>query len=187
MLFHDFNSGQFRTGFQVVDAETGCAAGGGALVKSEGGRVSALGEAGGAGVQAVDPVHVGFGGKDVGVAREIGVGFVVAEEVRVVQMTVAQKQAQSVFFDFGKVGKAGESQHHLVHFGVAVAAHRGNFLLERAQEFDNALRVMSAGERVAWPVIKKVAQKENAVAFELVEVRKSHLAGESRTVYIGKN
>jgi len=52
----------------VVDAEAGRAAGGGALVKSEGWRVSALGEAGGAGVQAIDPVHVGFGGKNVGVA-----------------------------------------------------------------------------------------------------------------------
>lgn len=187
MLFHKLNSSQFRAGFQVVDAETGCAAGGGALVKSEGGRVSALGEAGGAGVQAVDPVHVGFGGENVGVPREIGVGFVVAEQVGVVEVAVAQEEFQAAFLEFGVVREARESEHHLVHLGVAVPADGGNFLLERAQEFDNSLRVVSAGERVPRPVIKKVAQKENAVAFELVEVRKSHLAGESRTVYIRKN
>lgn len=167
-----------------MDREAGGDAG---FVKPEGWRVSALGEAGGAGVQAIDPVHVSFGGENMGVAREIDVGLVVAEQVGVVEVTVAQKQAQSVFFDFGKVGKAGKSQHHLVHFGVAVAADGGNFVFKRAQEFDNSLRVVPTRQRVAWPVIKKVAQKENAVAFELVEVRKSHLAGESRTVYIRKN
>lgn len=187
MLFHKLNSSQFRAGFQVMHAETGRAAVGGALVKSEGGRVSALGEAGGTWVQAIDSVHVGFGGKDVGVARKIDVGLVVAEKVGVVEVAVAQKQAQSVFFDFGKVGKAGESQHHLVHFGVAVPAYSGNHALEGAEQFDNSLRIVSAGERVPRPVIKKVAQKENAVAFELVEVRKRHLAGERRTVYIRKN
>jgi hypothetical protein len=46
---------------------------------------------------------------------------------------------------------------------------------------------VSAGQRVPGTVIKKVAQKENAVAFELVEVRKRHLAGERRTVDIRKN
>lgn len=123
----------------------------------------------------------------MGVARKIDVGLVVAEQVWVVQMTVAQKQAQSVFFDFGKVGKAGESEHHLVHFGVAVAADGGNFLLERAQEFYDTLRIVSSRQRVSRPVIKKVSQKENAVAFELVEVRKRHFAGERRTVNIRKN
>lgn len=76
----------------MVDAETGRAAGGGALVKSEGWRVSALGEAGGAGVQAVDAIGVLFGGENVGVAREIHVGLVVAEKVGVVQMAVAQEE-----------------------------------------------------------------------------------------------
>lgn len=157
------------------------------IIQPESWRVSALGQAGGTWVQAVDAVSVFFGSKDVRVARKIDVGLVVAEQVRVVEVAVAQKQAQSVFFEFGIVGKAGESEHHLVHFGVAVAADGGNLVLKRAQELDNSLRVVSAGERVSRPVIKKVAQKENAVAFELVEVRKRHLAGERRTVNIRKN
>ena len=187
MLFHDFNSCQFRAGFQVMHAETGRAAGSGALVKSEGGWVSALGQARGARVQAIDPVHVGFGGENVGVAREIGVGLIVAEQVGVVKVTVAQKQAQSVFFDFGKVGEAGESQHHLVHLGVAVPAHSGDDALEGAEQFGDALRVVSAGERVPWAVVQKVPQQEYAVAAEFFEVGQRHLAGVGGTVDVGKD
>ena len=187
MLFHKLNSSQFRAGFQVVHAETGRTAGGGALVKPESRRVSALGEARGARVQAIDSVHVGFGGENVGVAREIGVGLVVAEQVGVVKVTVAQKQAQSVFFDFGKVGEAGESQHHLVHLGVAVSANGGDDALEGAEQFGDALRIVSTGERVPWAVVQKVPQQEYAVAFERVEVRKRHLAGVGGTVDVGKD
>ena len=157
------------------------------FVESESRWISALGQAGGAGIQAVDAIGVLFGGKDMCMTGEVHVGLVVAEQVGVVQVTMAQKQAQSVFLEFGVVGQTGKSQHHLVHFGVAVSADGGNLVLERAQELDNSLRVVSAGERVPGTVIKKIAQKENAVAFELVEVRKRHFAGESRTVDIRKN
>ena len=68
------------------------AAGAEGLVNSEGRRVSALGQARGAGVQAVDAIGVLFGGENVGVAREIHVGLVVAEKVGVVQMAVAQEE-----------------------------------------------------------------------------------------------
>ena len=187
MLFHKLNSSQFRAGFQVMHAETGRTAGGGALVKSEGGRVSALGEAGGAGVQAIDSVHVGFGSENVGVAREIDVGLVVAEQVGVVEVAVAQKQAQSVFFDFGKVRKAWESQHHLVHFGVAVSADGGDDALEGAEQFGDALRIVSTGERVPWAVVQKVPQQEYAVAAEFFDVGQRHLAGVGGAVDVGKD
>ena len=157
------------------------------LVNSEGRRVSTLGQARGAWVQAVDAVGVLFGGKDVRVAREIHVCLVVAEQVRVVKVTVAQKQSNSVFFEFGIVGKAGESEHHLVHFGVTVAADGGNLVLERAQKLDNPLRVVSAGEWVAGPVVKQVSEQKDPFATELAKVRKCLFAGVSRTVNIRKN
>ena len=182
MLFHDFNSRQFRAGFQVMHAETGRTAGGGALVKSEGGRVSALGETGGAGVQAIDSVHVGFGGENVGVPREIGVGFVVAEQVGVVEVAVAQEEFQAAFLEFGVVREARESQHHLVHFGVAVSADGGDDALEGAEQFGDALRIVSTGERVPWAVVQKVPQQEYAVAAEFFEVGQRHLAGVGGTV-----
>lgn len=95
VLFHDLNSRQFLAGFQVVYAESWGSGGAFAegLVNSEGRRVSALGQARGARVQAVDAVGVLFCGKDVGMTRKIDVGLVVAEQVRVVQVAVAQKQA----------------------------------------------------------------------------------------------
>ncbi len=147
VLFHDLYGCQFLAGFQVVYAESrgSGAAGAEGLVNSEGRRVSTLGQARGAGVQAVDAVGVLFCGKDVGMTGKIHIGLVMAEQVRVVQVTVAQKQSNSVFFEFGIVGKAWESEHHLVHFGVAVAANGCNLVLKRAQELDNPLRVVSAG------------------------------------------
>lgn len=115
------------------------------FVESESRRVSALGQARGAGVQAVDAVGVLFGGEDMCMTGEVHVGLVVAEQIRVIQVTVAQKEAQSVFFKFGVVRKARESEHHLVYFGIAVATNSGNLVLKRAQELDNSLRVVSAG------------------------------------------
>ena len=187
MLFHDLDCRQFLAGFQVVYAESRGSGAAEGFVNSEGRRVSALGQARGAGVQAVDSVGVLFGGKDVRMAGKIHVGLVVAEQVGIVQMTVAQKQAQSVFLKFGVVREAWKSEHHLVYFGISVATNNGNLVLKRAQELNNSLRVVSAGQRISGSVIKKVAQKENAVAFELVEVRKCHFAGIGRTMNIRKN
>ena len=77
----------------MVYAETrgSGAAGAEGFVNSEGRRISALGQARGAWVQAVDPIGVLFCGKDVCMTGKIHVGLVVAEQIRVVQVTVAQK------------------------------------------------------------------------------------------------
>ena len=157
------------------------------IIQPDGWRVSALGQAGGAGIQAIDSVGILFGGENVCGAGEVCVGLVMAEQVWVVKMPVAHKESHSVFFEFGVVRKAGESKNHLVYFGVAVAANGGNLVLERAQKCYDALWVVSAGQRVPGTVIKNVAQQKDSFAAELFQVRKCHFAGVSRTVNIRKN
>lgn len=194
-----------------MDAEAGGGGSACALVKPEGRRVAALGEARGARIHQQDILEILFEFPDVCVAVQVGVDFRVrilffevqrirgealervgGETFRRVDVTVAQKEVArctilvGVFHD-GVAVLDREIEHHQVHVGVAVAAHGGDAFLVRCQRFDDSHRAVPCRERIARAVVERVAQQKDAVAAELFKEGKRLPRGNRRTMNIGEN
>ena len=81
--------------------------------------------------------------------------------------------------------QAGESQNHLVHFAVAVAAHSDYLFGERIQNRGDALGIPAIRERIPGTVVQVVAAEQKNV--ERGKRREGGVQTVRAPVYVGKN
>ena len=150
------------------------------------GRVAALGKGDGAGVAtgraAVAPPQL----PQMGVARDHQVEAAGRQLGRAVDVAVGEQHAPPLVHEQRIVGHHGEAEQHLIHLGVAVAAHGhdvGGHVIEQGR---HALAVDALGNAVARAVIDDIAQQEQHVApLRAVEVEGA-LQPWQRPVDVGK-
>ena len=101
----------------------------------------------------------------MGVAVEEGAARLQRRQVAgVPQVAVGEPEgAAARVDDLGVVGHAGEVEDHLVHLGLAVAAHGHDGRREGVEHGDDALGVVVAGQRVARSVVEDVAEDQDLV------------------------
>ena len=67
------------------------------------------------------------------------------------------------------IGHAGEVEHHLIDFRIAVAAHCDDAVRQWVEHLCDLCRRIFIGKRVARPVIQNIAQQHQLVGGELVD------------------
>ena len=90
------------------------------------------------------------------------------------QVAVGEVQDVPVGLDEGVVGHAREVEHHLVNFGIAVAAHGNDALRQAVEQRDRLFRRVAFRQVVARAVVQQVAQQDGAVGrfgFDAVDER----------------
>ena len=98
---------------------------------------------------------------------------------------MGEVQDVPVGLDEGVVGPAREVEHHLVNFGIAVAAHSNDASGQAVEQRDRLFRRVAFRQVVARAVVQQVAQQDDAVGrfgFDAVDER-AH--GGRRAVQIG--
>ena len=72
---------------------------------------------------------------------------------------VAVREEQFVVVDFheGVVGHAGKGEHHLIHFGIAVAAYGHDAIRPFVQDRYDLLGSVSIGQVVAGAMVEQIA------------------------------
>ena len=103
------------------------------------------------------------------------------------RVAVRAEQAGRAVDDERVVCQAGEIEHHLVDFGVAVSPHRHDAFRYRVQHLRDLLRVVSVGQGVAGPVVQQVAEQHDLVGLFALHHVHHTLAPGGRTVYIARN
>lgn len=102
------------------------------------------------------------------------------------QVSVGQEKPCIGGDNLGKIAHNGELQHHLIYFGVAVAAYCDDALFFAVEEFGHFYRVILTGDAIAWAVIEGVAEQNQSVRLESVCVFKRLLQCCRYAVNIGK-
>ena len=80
--------------------------------------------------------------------------------VRAIKMTVGQKQAVAFAKHLLPGRGHGKTKQHLIHFAVAVTANRNDALRHAVQPLGHLRRRIAFRQRVAWPVIKHIAEDD---------------------------
>ena len=81
----------------------------------------------------------------------------------VIQVAVGQEKAPTVRHDAHAVGHQGKRQHHLIHLGVAVAAHGGDLVRQRVEHGDDLFCIIIVRQGIARAVVQDIAQQQKPV------------------------
>ena len=97
------------------------------------------------------------------------------QAVFVPEVAVRAEKRLVARFDDGVVAHHRELEHHLVDFGVAVAAHGDDLVLSGVQQVRDPHGVVEVRYAVARPVVEEVAKQHDAVVAERVGGRERGL------------
>ena len=154
---------------EIEDAE------GIAIEDGVGVRVAAFRDGGRARVQVVEAQAVFclqfFGAEEVGmsVKEDIAVrdGW---QGVFIIMVAVGREDRVAIQHQDCVVGKAWEIEHHLIDFGLAVAANRPDFVLQGVQHGDDFLRGIVLRKIVSGAMVQDVAEEDDALCTALLEL-----------------
>lgn len=125
----------------------------------------------------------------VGVAvKERGAGRQRREQVGVPQVPVGEPEGAAGLVDeLGVVAHARKIQHHLVHLGLAVAAHAGDGGGQTVEHGDDLLGSIAARQVVAGAVVEEIAQEDDLVGLLGVDSLHKALAPIGRSMDVASN
>ena len=106
---------------------------------------------------------------------------------RVVMVAVGGKHCAGTGIQQGIVGQNREVQHHLVHLGIAVAAHAQQPLPQGIQHGNYLFGGIALRQVVAGTVVQNIPQQQQLVRLLALHGGKQLPAVKSRTVQVGCN
>ena len=101
------------------------------------------------------------------------------------QMAMAEMQQVPVGPYLGKIAQAGEIEHHLVHFRVAIAPNGYDALGNAVKGGEHFFGRIAFGQVVARAVIEQVAEQEHAVGRFPVDALHQSADGGRRAMQVG--
>lgn len=132
---------------------------------------------------------VGFVGWNVGVAVEQNAlrGGQRWQGTVVVEMAVGDEHWHTGQPEIGVVGHTWEVEHHLVYFGVTVAAHGDDVVFVFVQKCGNHFWIVAFRQEVAWAVVEKVAEQHEHIGVGFLEAVEQELGAVFAAVNIRCN
>ena len=100
-------------------------------------------------------------------------------------MAMAQMQQMTIGPYLGKVAQAGEIEHHLVDFRIAIAPNGYDALGNAVKGGEHFFGRIAFGQVVAWAVIEQVAEQEHAVGCFPVDAFHQCADGGRRAMQVG--